>query len=154
MREQLDAAISMIGDGLADVVRLRSRAHPGWDFYAKETYQGKEDTVFSQQPNLLCNFYHWIPDPASRWPFAFERCHKDPEFVCVKAEYCNWTNNPVVFRRSWYLTHMSQWATYPNIEARFTNFENLLNNIPRSWNTQPHTVALGYGLFLHHEIDG
>eukprot|EP00300_Choanocystis_sp_HF-7_P005094 c13884_g1_i1.p1 GENE.c13884_g1_i1~~c13884_g1_i1.p1 ORF type:complete len:275 (+),score=56.40 c13884_g1_i1:265-1089(+) len=154
LAEQMDTAIQLIEDGVAHVVRLRNRARPGHDFYAKETYQGREERVFSSQPNLLCNFYHWIDHPEDRWPFAFTKCHTNPDFVCVKAEYCNWTNNPVIFRKQWWLDHMAEWANYPNLEARFTNFENLLNNIPKSWNAQPWIVGLGAGLFVHHEIDG
>eukprot|EP00299_Pterocystis_sp_00344_P017748 c8895_g1_i1.p1 GENE.c8895_g1_i1~~c8895_g1_i1.p1 ORF type:complete len:234 (-),score=65.30 c8895_g1_i1:60-761(-) len=152
--EQLDAAISLVSSGVADVVRLRSRDHPGPDFYAKETYQGNEEAVFSRQPNLLCNFHHWIKNPDERWPFAFQKCYDSPVFYCLRALYCNWTNNPVVFRRQWWIDNMSQWARYPNLERRYTNFENLLNNIPKSWNVQPYTVAVGRGLFYHHEIDG
>jgi hypothetical protein len=71
-----------------------------------------------------------------------------------KQEYCNWTNNPVVIRRQWWIDNMSQWANYKHLEKIYTNFENLLNNIPKSWNNQPYTVAMSRGLFNHHEIDG
>ena len=76
--------------------------------------RGKEDTVLKRQPNLLCNFYHWIDNPDRRWPEKFWPCGKtgaeDGEgppndvFYCSSGEYCNWTNNPVLFSKEWWLT--------------------------------------------------
>jgi hypothetical protein len=66
-------------------IPTRSRANPGHDFYAKETYLGREENVFGRQPNLLCNFYHWISNPDQRWPDEFKKCEKFPNFYCIKA---------------------------------------------------------------------
>eukprot|EP00298_Acanthocystis_sp_HF-20_P001949 c12436_g1_i1.p1 GENE.c12436_g1_i1~~c12436_g1_i1.p1 ORF type:complete len:336 (-),score=121.54 c12436_g1_i1:225-1199(-) len=155
LAEEIDAAIEIIESGVADVVRLRSRNNPGRDFYAKETYQGKEDDVWHRQENLMCNFYHWIENFDWRFPDKAVTCWNNPLFYCVKARFCNWTNNPGVFKKSWWKKYMSQYARKTAQEMKtWGNFESELNSVVEAWNGSPWVVAMGRGLFAHHEIDG
>ena len=98
-------------DGVAQVVRFRSRHNPGRPNWARILYKGHEDDVFNRQPNLLCNFFHWIDNPEARWPEKFVPCQAGPVdgaadrsevFYCSKAYFCNWTNNPFMISRSWW----------------------------------------------------
>ncbi|CAE7853256.1 unnamed protein product, partial [Symbiodinium sp. KB8] len=93
-REQILTGIHLVKTGTAHVIKYRSRYNPGRPNWADILFRGKEERVFRQQPNLLCNFYHWIPNPDQIWPDKFYVCNEDPKFYCTKAEFCNWTNNP------------------------------------------------------------
>jgi hypothetical protein len=105
-------------DGTAHVVRFRSRHNPGRPNWARILYMDHEDDVFSRQPNLLCNFFHWIDSPEKRWPEKFWGCgpgavvdttaDRSKVFYCSKAYYCNWTNNPFLISKSWWYTEYVQ----------------------------------------------
>lgn len=127
--ESLDCALSqlsegarMLADGTAHVVRFRSRHNPGRPNWARILYKDHEDDVFKNQPNLLCNFFHWVDSPDKRWPEQFYPCgstkasdgeaDRSKVFYCTKAFYCNWTNNPVLISKKWwheqYETHFAE----------------------------------------------
>jgi hypothetical protein len=99
-------------DGTAHVVRFRSRHNPGRPNWARILYKDHEDDVFKNQPNLLCNFFHWIDNPEKRWPEKFWGCgpggavdgaaDRSKVFYCSKAFYCNWTNNPFLIHKRWW----------------------------------------------------
>lgn len=94
------------------MVRYRSRHNPGRPNWARILYMDHENDVFKQQPNLLCNFFHWIDSPEKRWPEHFWPCgsgkavdgssDRSKVFYCSKAYYCNWTNNPVLISKKWW----------------------------------------------------
>ena len=104
--------VCMYQDGTAHVIKYRSRHNPGRPNWARILYMGHEDDVFKNQPNLLCNFYHWIDSPEVRWPEQFYPCGKTKAvdaggdaskvFYCSKAFYCNWSNNPFVISKKWW----------------------------------------------------
>jgi hypothetical protein len=101
-----------VQDGTAHVVRYRSRHNPGRPNWARILYKGHEDDVFKNQPNLLCNFYHWVDSPEKRFPEQFWACpasgnvdgavDRSKVFYCSKAFYCNWTNNPILINKKWW----------------------------------------------------
>jgi hypothetical protein len=111
--EQLDNGVKMLESKTAHVVKYRSRHNPGRPNWARILYMGHEDDVFSRQPNLLCNFYHWVDSPEVRWPEKFYPCGENPTavdgaadrskvFYCSKAFYCNWSNNPFLIKKQWW----------------------------------------------------
>ncbi len=81
---------SLCQSNSAQVIRYRSRFNPGRPNWAKITYQGKEETVFGRQPNLLCNFFHWVVNPEKKWPDHFKPCHKvcGPRWASVPKWRC------------------------------------------------------------------
>ncbi len=99
-------------EGKAHVFRFRSRHTPGRPNWARILYMGHEDDVFKNQPNLLCNFFHWIDSPEKRWPDKFWPCgsgepvdgeaDRSKVYYCSKSFYCNWTNNPFVISKRWW----------------------------------------------------
>jgi hypothetical protein len=148
-------AVALLASGVADVVRLRSRRNPGNPEFSELHFKGKEETVFKKQRNLLCNFYHFIRRPERRWPQHFRVCAHG--WYCVQSEFCNWTNNPVLFRRSWWLDNIAVWVDARKIMApphENHNFEATLNVVPEAWSERNYTIALGRGIFSHVEVDG
>eukprot|EP01101_Sappina_pedata_P006984 TRINITY_DN3593_c0_g1_i2.p1 TRINITY_DN3593_c0_g1~~TRINITY_DN3593_c0_g1_i2.p1 ORF type:complete len:222 (+),score=71.23 TRINITY_DN3593_c0_g1_i2:629-1294(+) len=152
VKQQLEVGMELIEKGKADQVKYRSRYNGGFPNFAQMFYQGVEDTVYQQQPNLMCNFYHWIDDPDLKWPDKFRKCHSDPNFYCVDSYYCNWTNNPILFKREWWLKNFSKFAVSLN-QGHKHNWEGTMNSDPSLWNGRNFIIAAGNGLFTHHEIN-
>lgn len=158
--EQLATGVSMLNEGTAHVVRYRSRHNPGRPNWARILYQGHEDDVFKNQPNLLCNFFHWVDSPDKRWPDQFWPCWKGTDgevdrskvFYCTKAEFCNWTNNPVLISRKWW--HDEYEVNFPNFKNidPYNDVELYMNWEPNAWNNRPWIVAEGEGMFRHMDV--
>jgi len=147
--EQLDAGLNMLASGGAEVVKYRSRYNPGRPNWAESLFRDKEETVFTNQPNLLCNFYHWVEDPDQVWPEHFKVCNKNPLFYCVDAEFCNWTNNPVLFEKEWWFREYVRRFPEFQTSTKDFNLETFMNWAPNAWNDRGWTIAEGEGMFKH-----
>jgi len=151
--EQLTAGVAMIEAGTAHMVRYRHRWRAGKPNWALNMFRGKEDRVFKQQPNLFCNHFHWIEHPEKIWPDKIWFCNKDPYMYCSDSKYCNWTANPHLFSKTWwlkeYVEHFEKrkWHNNP-----YENIEYYLNWEANSWNDRGWTVAQGEGLFRHEDF--
>ena len=118
--------VAHVQDGVAQVVRFRSRHNPGRPNWARILYFGHEDDVFKPQPNLLCNFFHWIDNPEKRGPDKFWPCRpnwpvdgqadRSKVFYCSKAYYCNWTNNPFMLSKTWWYNEYV--VNFPKFKVR------------------------------------
>ena len=147
--EQLDTGIELIESGRANVIKYRSRYNPGRPNWAEISYKGREDDIFSIQPNLLCNFYHWIDEPVQRWPNHFERCSENPLFFCVDSKFCNWTNNPFLVSKIWWFeNYVFKFEQIKRASAGF-DLEGFMNWDRDAWNDRGWTVAEGEGMFKH-----
>jgi len=147
--EQILTGQQLIQQQQAHVVKYRSRYNPGRPNWAEVSYKGKEELVFKRQPNLLCNFYHFVDFPAQRWPQHFRVCNEEPLFFCVDSEFCNWTNNPFMVRTSWWFENfVTQFDEVREAEPSF-NLEGFMNWHPGAWNDRHFIVAEGDGLFKH-----
>lgn len=147
--EQLIAGVEIIESDVAQVVKYRSRYNAGKPNWAEVSYKGREEDIFDIQPNLLCNFYHWIDEPAKRWPDHFDVCHEHPVFFCVDSFFCNWTNNPFLINKLWWFEHFM--LKFPEIRNPTSDFglESFMNWHHEIWNDAGWTVASGDGLFKH-----
>ena len=150
---QLHTGANLLKNDVADVVKFRSRYNAGKPNYAEIIYKTREDAVFRIQPNLLCNFYHWIDQPHQRWPNHFEICNTHPLFYCVDSQFCNWTNNPVLFKiRWWFENFVEAFDEIYDPEPGF-NLEGFMNGVGDAWNDRNYRVAEGEGLFKHCDIN-
>lgn len=161
-REALRLAVSMVTQKQAHVVRQRHRSRPGAPLHAQIMHQGREWSMEKEQSNLMCNLHHWQKDPVSSHPEVFSKCpghENEPDLVCSTARYCQWTNNPSVFSRTWFLTELA--APYlekaralenDQPDTNMLDFEFYMNWQLDVWNMRNYTVALPEGLFEHREI--
>lgn len=150
--EQIEAGLELLESDKAEVVKYRSRYNAGRPNWAEILYRDHEDDVFDSQPNLLCNFYHWIEEPDQRWPDLFEVCHEDPVMYCVDAEFCNWTNNPFLISKYWWFeNYVYRFKEFQGSTADF-NLETFMNWAPDAWNNRGWTIAEGDGMFKHADV--
>ena len=124
-----------------DVVRLRHRKQPGNPHFSFRNI-GKELTYYDDEigctsPHLLDSL-HWcephieFPDLIKKWDDMF----------WTTSRYGNWTNNPCLYKKQFYLDIVKQFAG---------DGIALEGNISKWWAQQEFGVAQGEGLFKHND---
>lgn len=169
MESRLIDSKVLIGSGVAHLVRHRHRKNPGVPLHALIMHQGREESIIRQQKNLLCYVHHWQKKPSNEYPGKglMWRCGGESNFVeeediyCSSSEYCQWTNNPGIFKRSWFLNELGEeYRKQYAIEFKqhgktspFLDFEYYTNWRSYAWTDKNFTVAVGTGLFSHAETE-
>ena len=135
---RLKSGIEMLDKGYS-CIRYRHRKEPGYPHFSFQ-YQGRELDYYDKEievtsPHLL-DSVHWT-DPAEQFP---QHIGKDGEYFTTTSRYGNWTNNPCLYKKDFYLETVKQFAgTGIALEG----------NISKWWAKQTYKVAHGEGLFKH-----
>jgi Bacterial protein of unknown function (HtrL_YibB) len=169
MQSRLQDAKVLVGTGVANVVRHRHRDNPGVPIHALIMHAGREKSIMAQQPNLLCFAHHWQRDPTVVYPGAgiMKRCGgeafglDEDDVFCTPARFCQWTNNPAIYKKSWFLEEVAkEYEVEFNKElaahgpkSPYLDFEYYTNWRENAWNARNFTVAVGAGLFTHAESE-
>ncbi len=146
--ENQDAVFSRLNSGLEmlqkdyDVVRYRSRKNPGHPLYSLK-HQGNELNYFDDwhqvtSPHLLESL-HWL-NPAKEFP---DKIQKEGEYFVTTSRWANWTNNPFLLNKNFYLEKLAPFA------GTSVQFE---KNIASWWVKQDFKIAQGEGLFKHNDL--
>ncbi len=138
--DRLSSGLEML-DGSVDVVRYRHRRIPGQPHFSFQ-YKGRELTYYDdwheiQSPHLL-DSVHWC-DPHKEFP---EQIGKFGEYFLTSSRYGNWTNNPCLYKKQFYLDV---------IEPFMGEGIDLERKIAYWWPRQNFGVAHGEGLFKHND---
>lgn len=125
-----------------DVVRYRSRKSPGHPLYSL-VHKGNELEYFDDwhqctSPHLLESL-HWL-DPSVQFP---DKIQKEGEYFTTTSRWANWTNNPFMIKKEFYLKTILQFA------GDSISFE---KNIAYWWARQTFKIAQGEGLFTHKDL--
>jgi hypothetical protein len=136
--QRLKSGIEMLDKGVL-CVRYRHRQVPGHPHFSFR-YKGSELTYYDKEiectsPHLL-DSVHWT-DPAEQFP---DYIQKDGEYFKKTSRYGNWTNNPCLYKKDFYLNTVKPFAG---------NGIALEGNISKWWAKQSYGVAHGEGLFQH-----
>ena len=136
----LKRSVSAIEMGM-DVVRLRHRANPGNPHFSFR-HKGKELTYYDDEigctsPHLLDSL-HWL-DPSVEFP---DKIQKLGQHFTTTSRWGNWTNNPTMYKKDFYLETVRQFAGEGIA---------LEGNISKWWAQQEFGVAHGDGLFKHND---
>ena len=136
--DRLKSGLELLDKGYS-CVRYRHRKEPGYPHFSFK-YQGRELDYYDEEiectsPHLL-DSVHWT-DPAEQFP---QHIGKDGEYFTTTSRYGNWTNNPCLYKKDFYLNTVKQFAgTGIALEG----------NISKWWAQQTYKVAHGEGLFKH-----
>lgn len=136
----LNRSISALNLGL-DVVRLRHRANPGNPHFSFR-HKGKELTYYDDEigctsPHLLDSI-HWC-DADVEFP---EFIKKSEDMFWTTSRYGNWTNNPCLYKKQFYLDVVRPFAG---------EGIGLEGNIGKWWAQQEYKVGHNEGLFMHND---
>ena len=135
---RLKSGIEMLNKGYS-CIRYRHRKDPGYPHFSFK-HIGNELTYYDSEiectsPHLL-DSVHWL-DPAESFP---KYIGKDSEYFTTTSRYGNWTNNPCLYKKDFYL----------QIVESFTGGGiDLEGNISKWWAQQSYKVGHGEGLFKH-----
>jgi hypothetical protein len=119
-----------------DVVRLRHRKSPGQPLHSR-WLKGQE----LKQPHHLLNCIHWHQSPEKIFSQYLTKINDTPGFFITKAPYANFTNNPCIYKRKWYI------KTIKNFVEK--NAFTLEKEVSKWWRHQDFVVGQGHGLFTH-----
>ncbi len=159
----------IVGSGIAHLIRHRHRFNPGVPLHALIMHQGREQSILRQQKNLMCYVHHWQKDPTLVYPGqgkmwrcgGAERGMQEKDVFCSTSEYCQWTNNPCVFKKKWFIDEVgNRFIREYHLErskygdsSPFLDFEYYTNWRSFAWTDKNFTVAVGEGLFSHAETE-
>jgi hypothetical protein len=138
--DRLKSGLELL-DGNIDVVRYRHRHQPGNPHFSFQ-YQGRELEYYDSEikctsPHLL-DSVHWC-NPKESFP---EHIGQSGEYFLSTSRYGNWTNNPCLYKKQFYLDIVKQFAG---------DGIALEGNISKWWAQQSYGVAHGEGLFKHND---
>jgi hypothetical protein len=138
--DRLSSGLELLA-GSVNVVRYRHREQPGNPHFSFR-HKGKELTYYDDEigctsPHLLDSL-HWC-DPKKEFP---EQIGKFGEYFLTSSRYGNWTNNPCLYKKQFYLDTVKPFAG---------EGISLEGNISKWWAQQNYSVAHGEGLFKHND---
>lgn len=120
-------------------IRYRHRKKPGFPHFSFK-YKGRELDYYDKEieatsPHLL-DSVHWT-DPSEQFS---DKIQKEGEYFVTTSRWGNWTNNPCLYKKNFYLETVKPFAGSGIA---------LEGNISKWWAKQTYKVAQGEGLFHH-----
>lgn len=139
---RLNSGVQMLERGYA-CVRYRHRTLPGFPHFSFR-HKGNELNYYDEEigctsPHLLDSI-HWIEHPDIQFS---PMIGKENDYYVTTSRYGNWTNNPCLYRRQFYIDTVNQFSG---------DGVALEGNISKWWATQEFKVAHGEGLFTHIDL--
>ena len=136
---RLQSGLDLLNGGY-DVIKYRHRTNPGYPLFTSQ-YKGKELDYYDdwsdfKSPHLL-DAIHWTDKPEKK----FEgKIGKSGEYFTTTSRWGNWTNNPCLYKKDFYLN---------TIEPYMGEGIDLERKIAYWWPRQSFKIAQGEGLFTH-----
>ena len=136
--KRIKSGIELLESGY-HCIRYRHRKNPGHPHFSFQ-YRGRELDYYDKEievtsPHLL-DSVHWT-DPAEQFS---DKIQKEGEYFVTTSRWGNWTNNPCLYKKNFYLETVKPFAG---------NGIALEGNISKWWAQQTYKVAHGEGLFHH-----
>jgi len=136
--KRIKSGIELLENGY-DCIRYRHRKNPGHPHFSFQ-YKGRELDYYDKEievtsPHLL-DSVHWT-DPAEQFS---DKIQKEGEYFVTTSRWGNWTNNPCLYKKNFYLETVKPFAGSGIA---------LEGNISKWWAQQTYKVAHGEGLFHH-----
>ena len=136
--ERIKSGIDLLDSGY-DCIRYRHRKQPGYPHFSFK-YRGRELDYYDEEievtsPHLL-DSVHWCESNV-KFP---EHIQKEGEYFTTTSRWGNWTNNPCLYKKDFYLETVKPFAGGGIA---------LEGNISKWWAQQTYKVAHGEGLFTH-----
>lgn len=140
---RLKSGLELLNKGYT-IIRYRHRSNPGYPLFTQSPYQGNElnhyDSVIGLISPHLLDSIHWLPNPDELFP---DKIQKQDEYFTTTSRWGNWTNNPCMFKKQFYINTVSPFAGGGiDLEGKIGGW----------WARQDFKVAHGEGLFKHQDL--
>jgi len=129
--------INYISHGIIHAYKLRHRYNYGEPLWSMNWCKNKELT----DTRYLLDSVHWIQEPEKRFP----KYIKYKNIYIASSKYANYTNNPVLYDREWFLKNITT-------EIKDSIGRNNEKNIQAWWEHQEYKIGQGEGLFRHTDL--
>ena len=144
VRDQIEMGVCILSNGLADVVKMRSRFKYGDPLYTLQFMNTEQDC-----PEHMGDMVHWKKDPNLDFPDVIVRAHGinyGGREVCyfIQSKHCSQTNNPCLHTKKFYLEHIAPFSGQG---------DELEGKIREYWQSHNFTIAHSRGLFKHERLD-
>ena len=157
----LAEATALLASGQADIVRCRSRAHPGQGFadgkkFARYYGAGWRPALRRllrplKARRVIGRAPYAIADAERRFPAYIER---NGDFLIVDSSVINFTDQPFLISRPLML-RLLDWAKAHPKKRKLNGFQVMEINLnSRWWRAQHFKIAVGEGIFTHARLDG
>ena len=157
----LAEATALLASGQADIVRCRSRAHPGQGFadgkkFARYYGAGLRPALRRllrplKARRVIGRAPYAIADAERRFPAYIER---KGDFLIVDSSVINFTDQPFLISRPLML-RLLDWAKAHPKKRTLNGFQVMEINLnSRWWRAQHFKIAVGEGIFTHARLDG
>jgi hypothetical protein len=140
---RLKSGLDLINSGFNNI-KYRHRLNPGFPLFSQGAYQGNELHFYDKEMDLtsphLLESIHWIHTPDELFP---DKIQKQGEYFTTTSRWGNWTNNPCLFKKQFYIDTVSPFAGVGiDLEGKIGGW----------WARQDFKVAHGEGLFMHRDL--
>ena len=138
-KHRLETGIVLLNSGM-DAVRYRHRKQYGDPLYTIQ-FKGNETKLVTH----LLDCVHWVDNPDNEFSDYIQRIDVEGEpYYLSHSAYGNFTNNPVLYKKQFYLDVISSFSGKGNeLEGLITKW----------WSEQEFGIAQGNGLFTHWRVD-
>ena len=139
---RLSSGVGLISNDYS-MVRYRHRQNPGNPLFTYNPYYNNELTHYDDEMGLmsphLLDSVHWC-DPNQRFN---DKIQQEGEYFTTTSRWGNWTNNPCLFNRKFYIDTVEPFAGKGiDLEGKIGGW----------WARQNFKVAHGEGLFKHEDL--
>ena len=158
IRRNMRQALGLLRGRVAEVVRLRSTRFPGTPHCANVWRErnrarellGRASTSWVNNISTLCAG-SVVRSAANRPEEGLWDCgNVNGDAICAFSTHASWTNNPIVFRRTFFLRNVAPIAAIDSTRT----LEAAMSFTPAAWGCRCHTVAqLVPGCFRHDDLD-
>jgi len=141
--QRLQSGIDLLDNGYG-CVRYRHRKDPGFPHFSFK-HIGNEleyyDDYYKMKSPHLLDSVHWL-NPAESFP---DKIQTDGEYFVTTSRWGNWTNNPCLYKKQFYIDSVSMFKDENN---QITSE----GEVAVWWANQEYKVAHGEGLFKHIDL--
>lgn len=151
---RLKSGIELLNKGYT-TIKYRHRTYPGYPLFTYNVYKENElnhydDVIDLISPHLL-DSVHWC-NPSELFP---DKIQNEGEYFITTSRWGNWTNNPCLFEKEFYIRYTSQFIINENSPNKYNTPIGQITSegeISYFWSRQNFRVAQGEGLFKHEDL--
>ena len=137
--KEIFKSIDLIESKIIDCHRLRNLEDPGEPMYSSKRHLKPKGTLNKENASGLL-YYNFLEKPQDLYP---DIIHYNEEYniYILSSKYANFTENPVLYDRKWYIKHVYNLNKISGRQAELNN--------QKYWEKQDFKISFGPGLFKH-----